>query len=626
MLSSYLKFKLTATALIMTGLVLAFGITPAVSYADSAVFAAGENGHYVAKLKSADAAVLSQTGATNIEKKFSFSKLKAFQNVYSFDSGKTYSQLSQELAGIYDYLEIDPVVNSHDTVVTPNDPGFTNNELDTNNEWGLAKAKFPAAWSKTTGSFTNIVAVIDTGIDETHSDLSGVAYRDGYDFIRNTAISTGINSDDNGHGTLVSGVIAAVPNNGKGIAGTNWQITLMPVKALDSGGSGTASSVAESIVWAADHSANIINMSLGGIGFSHDTTLANAISYAYNKNVVIIAAAGNDAASNGGNLDTTPVFPICDDNGQNMIIGVTASDLNDIKPDFANYGKVCVDVAAPGKKILSTINHDPLSGRYASNAYAFASGTSLAVPFVTGEAALIKSKNPSASNAQIRDAIIASADNIDDFNLSQCGGGSCRGLLGAGRINAAKALATDISLAVQINEGDVVRVGSSDPYYYISGSKRHLISPFVKEQRFPNATIKTVAQSDLNNFPEGDYATPLDGTLVKLDADAAVYYMSKGLRLPVTYQVFLLRGFNFADVHTLSYTEVNSWLLGSFLAPPEGTLLRTGKNPTVYWVVGGVLHPINYNFYVSRGLQVFPVVYVADQDIASFSKGDAYIN
>jgi hypothetical protein len=102
--------------------------------------------------------------------------------------------------------------------------------------------------------------------------------------------------------------------------------------------------------------------------------------------------------------------------------------------------------------------------------------------------------------------------------------------------------------------------------------------------------------------------------------------MSKGLRLPVTYQVFLLRGFNFADVHTLSYTEVNSWLLGSFLAPPEGTLLRTGKNPTVYWVVGGVLHPINYNFYLSRGLQVFPVVYVADQDIASFSKGDAYIN
>jgi hypothetical protein len=145
-------------------------------------------------------------------------------------------------------------------------------------------------------------------------------------------------------------------------------------------------------------------------------------------------------------------------------------------------------------------------------------------------------------------------------------------------------------------------------------------------QRFPNVTPKTVAQSNLNNFPEGDYAAPLDGTLVKLDAGAAVYYMSKGLRLPVTYQVFLLRGFNFADVHTLSYTEVNSWLLGSFLAPPEGTLLRTGKNPTVYWVVGGVLHPINYNFYLSRGLQVFPVVYVADQDIASFSKGDAYIN
>jgi subtilisin family serine protease len=606
----------------LAGLVLALGANfsaPAVSQAAPLAAPA----RYVAKLRSSDLSGLKQYGAA-IEQKFGFSPNAAFQNIYSFDSALPLAELRRDLSGSYEYLDLDPLINIRDTTITPDDPGFTLDPKDIDDQWGLPKAGFPKAWSTTTGSRNNVVAVIDTGIDATHRDLRRAKFVSGFDFVSDLAISSKANSDDNGHGTLVAGVIGAVPDNGVGIAGTNWEVTLMPLKALNSKGSGTSSNVSEAIVWAADHGANIINMSLGGMGFGHDTTLSNAITYAYQRNIVIVAAAGNDAAANGGNLDNEPVFPICDDNGQNMIIGVTATDQNDVKPAFANYGKICVDVTAPGKRILSTINHDPLTGASAPNAYAYASGTSLAVPFVTGQAALLRAKNPNATNQQIRDAIIGTADKIDDLNQIQCGGISCNGLLGAGRINVVKSLG-GVPSGIFLNEGDVVRAGTTGQYYYISGGKRHLISPFVKEQRFANINPRIVAEADLQNFPEGDYAAPLDGTLVKAEGSAAIYYISRGLRLPITYQIFLLRKFQFSQVRTLSYTEVNSWLTGSFLSPPDGALVRTGKNPTVYWVVGDVLHPISYDFYISRGLQVFPTIYVADDDIKSFSKGDPYL-
>jgi hypothetical protein len=176
-----------------------------------------------------------------------------------------------------------------------------------------------------------------------------------------------------------------------------------------------------------------------------------------------------------------------------------------------------------------------------------------------------------------------------------------------------------------VQEGDLVQVQSAGQTYYITGGKRRPVSPFVKSQRFPNASPKSVALADLDKFPEGPYLEPLDGTLVKYDNDPTVYYMSKGLRLPVTGQVFGLYHFSFSDVHSLSYLEINSWLVGSFLTPPEGTLLRTVKSQTVYWTVGGVLHPINYGFYIGRGLNVFPVIYASDEDVKSFPKGEPYI-
>ncbi len=480
------------------------------------------------------------------------------------------------------------------------------------------------AWDKTTGSNSNIVAIVDTGVDFTHEDLRAAYAVRGFNFVTRQGIEPYTNSDDNGHGTLIAGILGATPNNNRGIAGTNWQVSIMPLKALDSQGRGKSSDIAEAIVWATDNGAQIINLSLGGIGFGHDSTLANAVSYAFNKNVLMVAAAGNDSADNGVNLDLNPVYPICDDNRLNMVIGVTALDANDRKPSFANFGKNCIDVAAPGKRILSTINHDPVTGNTSTDSYAYASGTSLAVPFVAGQAALIRSLYPLATNEQIRDRIIATADPVYMNNLTDCQNVTCKGLVGSGRINVQRSLETEIPVQY-LKEGELVKSDTSPLVYVISGGQKRIISSFVMNQRFLSQPVRTVNQALLDSSPTGSYALPEEGTLVKRDGENTVYIISRGKKLPITYSVFLQRGLQFSQVNTVSFSELDSWQIGNFYSPAEGTLLRTAKNKTVYWVVDEVLHPINYNFYVDKGLNVFPVLYVSDADIAGYAKGEAYI-
>lgn len=504
-----------------------------------------------------------------------------------------------------------------------NDPGFTPDSLNVDRQWGLSKAKFIDAWNKTTGSTSVIVAVVDTGIDETHEDLTKTSFVSGYDFISNSVIAPGTDSDDNGHGTLVAGVLGAVTNNGIGIAGTNSQVTLMPVKALDGSGSGTSENVAKAIIWAADHGASIINLSLGGVGFGQDIGLAKAITYAFQHNIVLVAAAGNDTAPNGGDLDQYPVFPICDDNGQNMIIGVAAVDALDQKPSFSNYGKNCVDVSAPGKRILSTISRDPITRAKSPNSYAYASGTSLAAPFVSGQAALLKALFPNATNRQIRDRIISTADPIDSANISLCNG-PCAGKIGSGRINVASSLSSTI-LPEVIAEGDLVQVVETGEIFVISGGKRLHVSSFVQQQRYGTSAPRHVYISQILSFPEGQYAQPADGTLVKKAGDATVYFMQNGIKMPVSYDVFAQRKFTFDRVFTLGNAEMDSWLTGKFLPPADGSLVRSRTNRTVYWVVGGTLHPITAAFYTNRGLSIFPIVYFNDGDIKQFPKGEAYI-
>ncbi|HVY67753.1 MAG TPA: S8 family serine peptidase [Patescibacteria group bacterium] len=577
---------------------------------------------YEIQLRSAgSAAALARLGQ-HVARRFSQSPDADFADIYTFTSSYSLQQLRSFLAGRYAYLE--PAGQLAAAAVSVSDPGFAGNAQNIDKQWDLTKAGFDVAWEKTTGSQKNVVGIIDTGIDETHQDLRAGSFVPGFDFVHNQPIAAGTDSDDNGHGTLVSGVLGATVNNGIGIAGADWQVSLMPLKALDSDGKGDATAVAEAVVWAADHGAQFLNLSIGGIGFGHDTTLANAISYAFNKGVFIAAAAGNDTAAAGENLDQNPIFPICDDNNYNMVVGVTATDQNDLKPDFANYGRSCIDVAAPGKRILSTINYDPLTKKPAPDSYAYASGTSMAVPLVVGQAALIKAAYPFATNIQIRDRIIATADPIDDLNLSQCGGSSCRGLLGAGRINVPNSLKT--AIAQSLDEGDLVKVSDQNNVIYeISGGQKRLVSPFVFNQRFNGQTPKSVASAQLAGFPEGAYVTPLDGTLVKLADDPTVYIIASGQKMPVSLSVFLQRQFSFANVNTLSYSEINSWVTGGLLVPLDGTLVKSSGGKTIYWVIGQVLHPVNAAFYQSRGLNIFPLLTVTAGELAGYSKGDPYL-
>jgi thermitase len=244
---------------------------------------------------------------------------------------------------------------------TPTDPRYPQ-------QWGLPKIGAPAAWDVTRGRSTVLVAVVDTGVDYTHPDLaSRVDTANDYDFINSDTDAM----DDNGHGTHVSGIIAAVMDNGIGGVGVAPECRVLPVKVLDSEGSGDTFQVAAGIRYAADSGAKVINMSLAG---SSDPSMSSAVAYAQEKGCVVVAAAGNDGSSGGAGYPAR--YP--------DVVGVGALDSSNNRAYFSNYG-TGVDIAAPGVNILSTI----LGGSYGNM-----SGTSMAAPFVSGVAALVLSANP----------------------------------------------------------------------------------------------------------------------------------------------------------------------------------------------------------------------------------------
>lgn len=240
----------------------------------------------------------------------------------------------------------------------------------------------PEAWDITTGSSSVKIAILDTGIQANHPDLSGKV-------VAAKSFVGGNPNDGNGHGTHVAGIASAITNNARGVAGTSWASVLMNGKVLTNAGYGSASSSANGIIWAADNGAKVINMSYGSSSAS--TTEQNAVNYAWNKGVVLVAAAGNSNSS-------SKLYPAAYTN----VIAVAATTNTDVKASFSNYGN-WVHVAAPGYCIAST---------YKNNGYAWASGTSMSSPFTAGEAALIFAQFPSYTNAQVRDKIFTSVDVI----------------------------------------------------------------------------------------------------------------------------------------------------------------------------------------------------------------------
>jgi type VII secretion-associated serine protease mycosin len=226
------------------------------------------------------------------------------------------------------------------------------------------------------------VAVIDSGVRGDHQDLAGTVLP-GIDFV-----SPGGNgwNDRNGHGTHVAGIIAAAANNGVGVAGGAPRVKILPVRVLAADGSGSSENVTRGIIWAVDHGARVINLSLGGPDPSPGTEAA--IQYANSRGVIVLAAAGNGAQQ--GNRPSYPAaFP--------ETVAVGAVDSNLTRAYFSNFGSY-LDIAAPGMHVLSTYG-------LGHNAYAYMNGTSMATPYASATAALVVSVNPELSANGIRSTI-----------------------------------------------------------------------------------------------------------------------------------------------------------------------------------------------------------------------------
>jgi type VII secretion-associated serine protease mycosin len=254
-------------------------------------------------------------------------------------------------------------------------------------QWGLDRVPFEAAWSVTRGAGVT-VAIVDSGVEADHQDLAG-SVRPGIDYVNPGGDGR---TDPNGHGTHVAGIIAAHVNNALGIAGAAPDVRILPVRVLDANGGGAASNVAKGVIWAADHGARVINLSLGG-GLAPG--IQQAMQYANSKGAVVVAAGGNN-----GQAGNSPMYPAA----YPEAVAVAAVDTDRSHPAFGNTGSY-IDVAAPGVGIVSTWGSSP-------TAYASATGTSMATPFVSAEAALIISANPALSATRITKIIESTATDL----------------------------------------------------------------------------------------------------------------------------------------------------------------------------------------------------------------------
>ncbi|NOZ73381.1 MAG: S8 family serine peptidase [Chloroflexi bacterium] len=290
-------------------------------------------------------------------------------------------------------------------VLTPDDPDYNNLSL----VYGPQLMNAPVAWDYTLGDPSVIIGIIDTGLDASHPEFAGRIVP-GWDFVNNDSDP----SDDHGHGTHVSGIATAGINNGIGMVGIAGRASLLPVKVLDSTGSGWWSNVASGITWAVDQGARVINLSLGGSADS--TVLRDAVNYATANNAVVVVAAGNSGTD-------TPFYPAVYDN----VISVGAVTSTGDLATYSNYGPN-VDVVAPGSSIYST------EWAGTGRTYGFRSGTSMASPHVAGLAALMLSVNPALTESEVRTLIESNTQAADPQVIDYYTG---HGLVDAGAAVAA---------------------------------------------------------------------------------------------------------------------------------------------------------------------------------------------
>ena len=345
-------------------------------------------------------------------------------------------------------------------------------------QWYLQKIKATQSWNKIRESPKITIAILDSGVQIDHPDLADNIWRNideapdnnidddrngfvddinGWDFINNVPdpspkfqegyIEAGVL-----HGTIIAGIAAASGNNAIGISGITWRAKIMPLKILNDEGEGHTDKVVEAIDYAIHNGADIINLSF--VGFGKSISLENAIKRAHEAGIIVVAAAGNEKHEGEGYfLDSTPMYPVCHDGpkGENWIIGVAATDTLDQKALFSSYGSKCIDIAAPGVSIFSTSIYSPtnrIENRLFNEYYeGYWSGTSMAVPMVSGAIALIEASNPGLNKKEVTDILLASSDNISKLNPDYLG------KLGRGRINVEAAVNKALK---SLNNGEAI--------------------------------------------------------------------------------------------------------------------------------------------------------------------------
>jgi thermitase len=318
-------------------------------------------------------------------------------------------------------------------LAAPNDPSYPT-------QWSLAAIRALGGWSVFPASYGSSLspplAVVDTGVDSNHPDLSAnVDTSDGARCLSGVCVASAA-LDDNGHGTHVAGIAAAATNNGIGVAGIGFPSRIMPVKVLGSNGSGSDAAVASGITWAANHGAKVINLSLGGTGFSQ--TLCNAVANAVSSGVVVVAAAGNSGSSR-------PFYPA----SCSGAIGVAATASDGSSPSWSNWGNPNVFVSAPGAAVYSTY------WTAHGSTYATLSGTSMASPHVAGLAALLLGQAPARSVTDVKQILARSADKLGSGTppygpdpYGTCAGCTWQPYYGYGEIDAQNALCLGAAPAV----------------------------------------------------------------------------------------------------------------------------------------------------------------------------------